>query len=141
MYMIKAYIIKIQSRNLTHDHRLSAAQKVSFQMILKNKVKKYHSSGSNFLSRNRDRDCLQEYWANTERNLYDLLDLLPDLLEKASKDHRKKEMTTNLWYSTICHLSTQWLSPFSFGARNCANAHNIFTELRYRKEICTCQVE
>ena len=52
MYMIKMYIIKIQSRNLTHDHRLLAVQKVSFQMILKNKVK-------------NDRDRLQKYWANS----------------------------------------------------------------------------
>ena len=58
--MIKTYIIKIQSRNLTHDHRLLA---VSFQMILKNKVKTDPSSGSNFLSLNRDRDLLQKYWA------------------------------------------------------------------------------
>ena len=35
---MKTYIIKIQSRNLTHDHRLLAVQKVSFQMILKNKI-------------------------------------------------------------------------------------------------------
>ena len=37
MYMIKTYIIKIQSRNLTHDNRLLTVQKMSFQMILKNK--------------------------------------------------------------------------------------------------------
>ena len=66
MYMIKTYIIKIQSRNLTHDHRLLAVQKVSFQMILKNKVKNYPSSGSNFLSLNQDRDRLQKYWANDD---------------------------------------------------------------------------
>ena len=65
MYMINTYIIKIQSRNLTHDHRLSAVQKVFFQMILKNKVKNDPSSGSNFLSLNRDRDRLEKYWAIT----------------------------------------------------------------------------
>ena len=64
MYMIKMYIIKIESRNLTHDHRLLAVQKVSFQMILKNKVKNDPSSGSNILSLNRDWDHLQKYWAN-----------------------------------------------------------------------------
>ena len=41
--------------------RLLAAQKVSFQMILKNKVRNEPSSGSILLSLNRDR--LQKYWA------------------------------------------------------------------------------
>ena len=59
--MIKTYIIKIQSRNLTHYHRLLAVQKVSFQMILKNKVKNDPSSGSIFLSLNRYWDRLQKY--------------------------------------------------------------------------------
>ena len=64
MYMIKTYIIKIQSRNLTHDHSLLAVQKVSFQMIMKNKVRNDPSSGSIFLNLNRYRDRLQKYWAN-----------------------------------------------------------------------------
>ena len=65
--MIKTYIIKIQSRNLTHDHRLLAVQKVSFQMILKNKIKNDPSSDSNLLSLNRDRDRLQKYWSIISR--------------------------------------------------------------------------
>ena len=28
-------------------------------------------------------------------------------------DNRKKEVSTKLWYSTIGHLATRWLSPFS----------------------------
>ena len=70
MYMIKTYIIKIQSRNLIHDNRLLTVQKISFRMISKNKnpyqdhpVKNDPESGSNFLSLNRDRDRLQKYWA------------------------------------------------------------------------------
>ena len=66
MYVIKTYISKIQSRNLAHDHRLLAVQKVSFQMILKNKVNNDPSSGSNILSLKRDRDRLQKYWANID---------------------------------------------------------------------------
>ena len=39
-------------------------------MILKNKVKNDSSSGSNFLSLNRDRDRLQKYWANDDIKEY-----------------------------------------------------------------------
>ena len=38
MYMIKTYIIKIQSWNLIQDNRLLAVQKMSFQMIRKTKI-------------------------------------------------------------------------------------------------------
>ena len=75
-YMIKTYIIKIQSRNLIHDHRLLAAPKISFQMIAKNKdpyqdhpVINDPGSGSNFLNLNRDRDGFQKYWANMQLNV------------------------------------------------------------------------
>ena len=57
--MIKTYIIKIQSRNLSHDYRLLAVQK----SFLSNDPEK-PSSGSNIFSLNRDRDRLQKYWAN-----------------------------------------------------------------------------
>ena len=69
MYMIKTYNIKIQSRNLIHDNRL-------FAMIPKNKdhwqdhpVKNYPVLGSNFLNLNRDRNCLQKYWAHVYSDL------------------------------------------------------------------------
>ena len=67
MCMIKTCIIKIQSRNLIHYHRL-------LTMIPKNKnpwqnhpIKNNPDSGSNILSLNRDRDRLQKYWANEDR--------------------------------------------------------------------------
>ena len=68
MYMIKTYIIKIQSRNLIHDNRLLAIPKISFHTIPKNKdphpVKNDPDSESIFLNLNRDRDRLEKYWAN-----------------------------------------------------------------------------
>ena len=42
-------------------------------------------------------------------------------------DNRKKEVSTKLWYSTIGHLATRWLSPFVGAARACPYAHMIFT--------------
>ena len=66
MWMIKTYIIKIQSRNLMHYHRLLA-------MIPKNKdpwqdypIKNDPGPGSSFLSLNRDRDRLQKYSRKAE---------------------------------------------------------------------------
>ena len=38
MHMIKTHIVKIQSQNLMHDHRLLAVAKISFQMIQKTKI-------------------------------------------------------------------------------------------------------
>ena len=35
-------------------------------------------------------------------------------------DNRKKEVSTKLWYSTLGHLATRWLSPLSAVARACA---------------------
>ena len=92
--MIKTYIIEIQSRNLTHDHRLLAFQKVSFQMILKNKVKNDPSSGSNFLSLNRDRDRLQKYWANIHKNRNDRM--LTSLMSWKEIENRKALINDNV---------------------------------------------
>ena len=39
MYMIKTYVIKIQSQNLIHVNRLLTVPKISFQMILKAKIR------------------------------------------------------------------------------------------------------
>ena len=47
-------------------------------------------------------------------------------------DNRKKEVSTKLWYSTIGHLATRWLSPFSGVARACAYAHMIVTAVSKR---------
>ena len=47
--------------------------------------------------------------------------------------NRKKEVSTNLWYSTIGHLATRWLSPFSGVARACAYEHMIFTALSKKR--------
>ena len=50
-------------------------------------------------------------------------------------DNRKKEVSTKLWYSTIGHLATRWLSPFSGNARACAYAHMIFTAVSKRDAV------
>ena len=64
MYMIKTYIIKIQSRNLIHDNRLLAIPKISFHTIPKNKdphpVKNDPDSESIFLNLNRDHFWLDD---------------------------------------------------------------------------------
>ena len=60
-------ITKPHTRSI--DHCLLAVQKVSFQMILKMKVKNEPISGSNVLSLNRNRERLQKYWANNARAL------------------------------------------------------------------------
>ena len=50
-------------------------------------------------------------------------------------DNRKKEVSTKLWYSTIGHLATRWLSPFLGVARLCAYAHMIFIALSKRDTV------
>ena len=50
-------------------------------------------------------------------------------------DNRKKEVSTKLWYSTIGHLATRWLSPFSGVPRACAYAHMIFTAVSKRDAL------
>ena len=50
-------------------------------------------------------------------------------------DNRKKEMSTKLWYSTIGHLTTRWLSPFSGIVRACAYAHMRFTAVSKRDAV------
>ena len=47
-------------------------------------------------------------------------------------DNQKKEVSTKLWYSTIGHLATRWLYPFSGVARACVYAHMIFTAVSKR---------
>ena len=42
-------------------------------------------------------------------------------------------MRTKLWYSTIGHLATRWLSPFSSVARARAHVHIIFTAVCIEK--------
>ena len=50
-------------------------------------------------------------------------------------DNWKKEVSTKLWYSTIGHLATRWLTPFSGVARACAYAHMIFTAVSKRDAV------
>ena len=41
IYMIRTYIVKIQSRNLVHNHKLLIVPKISFKMILKTSSQKW----------------------------------------------------------------------------------------------------
>ena len=56
---------------------------------------------------------------------------------KICKAYRQpeKKVSTKLWYSTIGHLATRWLSPFAGVARTCAYAHRIFTAVSKRDAV------
>ena len=113
MSMIKTYIIKIQSRNLTHDHRRLAVQKVFFQMILKNKdhqVKNDPSSSSNFLNLNRDRNRLQKYWAIVTKPCRPLFTASPFKWRSNLKksliilNHRNPQLKFQVNLSRLCEI-------------------------------------
>ena len=59
----------------------------------------------------------------------------PVMRKFGSIDNRKKEVSTKLWYSTIGHLATRWLSPFPGVTRAWAYAHMIFTAVSKRDAV------